>query len=494
MEIDLVTLQDWVYPTGVPYGVPIYAPRDGVNRHNKAFYNSPTPAQPGVYRPNGLVESFDSLVWVEGFRTSGSFELKTFDIKNTLAKLPKGTLVSLRDSEEVCIVTTHHIGTNEKNQDVLTVKGISVLTYILSNRPTWAYQPNGTNTENAKHANIVFQVPDHLVFLLWGCIVFPFSEGGFVGANKKPFELPENIIVPHTEITQNITIKGDYWQTEWPPPIETRLASVNAVLELDPRFGIRTVRPTDKTSLKIYSPTLTSLHGEGTYTTRSDLGIPSKLSFNVFQVNDLTTGADDKRVIFRYDSGDVVRSEYISSIENHKNMVSAHSEIDPTEIAGAPAVGFDPPNIQYAGFDPPVYSRLVWPDDGKYDSNGNSLSPPLDPNQDNRKYIAGLKFHMGEVTATTSLKDTKWDKRGLVRLVADGLKAIKDNAGLDIMTAEISPYTQFKYGRDYTVGDIVLVQGKYGAAQKMQVSEYTRTADSNGITGYPTLTRWEAPS
>uniref|UniRef100_A0AAU8GQY9 Minor tail protein n=1 Tax=Gordonia phage Petito TaxID=3158876 RepID=A0AAU8GQY9_9CAUD len=469
--MDLITLYDWNYAT-TPTGVPPYVPEDGVGRYNLS-YSTPSPIQPDVYRPNRLVENYTSLIWKESFRQQGGFELKTYDIENTLKLLPLHTLVSLRDTDEVYIVTVNHIGSNEANEDVLTVKGISFLSYLLDNRPTWAYQGGPPDKVNAENVNLVFQIPDHLAFVLWGGIVFPFAEGGFPNTGKG-FELPMNAIVPHTAISQTIhTDKGSWYRTEWPPPLESRYSTVNAVLELDQSFGVRAIRPKNMDA-KIYRPYFNSLRGEGFTENETSL---TKLLFDVYEVRDLTVGED--RVMFQYLSGDITNSEWISSIETYKNMVSSYSEVPP-HLLGA--------NTAF----PPYVNRLVWEDDAKVDS---TTGEPIVGDPDARKYKAGKTFQMGLNDASLGLGDaiTEWPEAAEARLRSRGLKYLREQNALEMLTADISPLTQYKYKQHYNLGDAVMVHGKYGNPQKMVISEYTRTSDSSGITGYPTLVRWEDP-
>lgn len=471
-SMDLITLHDWVYPTSTANGVPVYAPDDGVGRHTNLGYSSPSPYQKDVYRPKEMVENFDSLIWKEGFRTSGGFELKTYDIEATMKKLPKGTLVSLRDADEVCIVVSLSISTDVAGQDVLTVKGLNLLVHLMENRPTWSYQENPLNPTrvNANRVNMVFRIPDHLAFILWAGIVFPHSEGGYPTSHK-PFELPENIIVPHTVVTVSIATRGDYYRAEWPPPIQSRLTSINEILELDQRYGVRVIRPKSTEAL-VYTPSINSLRGEGATVGYENI---SKLRFDVFQGRDLSQGND--RIMFRYDSGDIKSSEYLSSIETVKRVVATHFDVD---------------EEQFDNLEPPVFSYNVWPGDAKVDSQG----APVYQNVEARKYVAGIKFAMGEVQSSVKLPTTDIGLSDVAvsRLLSDGVKYLQKNREVDLLTAELSTQTQYKYKQDYDLGDIVFVQGKYGVPQKMLVSEYTRTYDSTGISGYPTLVRWEDPN
>lgn len=69
-----------------------------------------------------------------------------------------------------------------------------------------------------------------------------------------------------------------------------------------------------------------------------------------------------------------------------------------------------------------------------------------------------------------------------------GLRAVrKDGARINTIDAEISPFINYKYGRDYRLGDRVQVQGRYGATTKKWVTEFIRTHDSEGDRGFPTL-------
>lgn len=467
--MELVTLKPWVYPTETTNSW-VYMPGDAVGRYVGAGDNWPTPVQPGVYRPEQVVEGYTSLIWKEGFRSSGEFELKTHNIAQTMEVLAKGTLVSLLDTNEVCVVTTHHIGTDEEDRDVLTVKGKALWVYILDNRITRSHTlySQGDNSDAVTTVNLVFKIPDHLAFVLYSAIVFPHSEGGYP-YTRRQFDLPFNVMVPHTAISVTVSDKGDFYRTKWPPPIESRLDSASALLDLDQKYGIRAVRP-NGVSASIYTPTLFSRRGEGTTTVHSDI---SKLLFDVYQGVDRTLDNDD-RIMFRADSGDIQSAEYVSSIDGHKNFVSSHAEIDPVEN----------PTIR-----PADQNELLWENDSRIDIDGY----PIVGNTQDRKYVAGLNFRHGHVASSANLKEEGTTTANISRMHSDGYKYLRENSAVEILTADISPYTQYVFKKDYNLGDIVYVQGKYGGLQKMVVSEFTRTEEVTEEKGFPTLVRWVEP-
>lgn len=470
--MDLVTLQNWVYPESTSDPLPYY-PDDAVGRLPPPTI-TPTPVQPGVYKPDKLVEGYHSLVWKESFRLNGEFQLKTHEIEQTLAVLKKGTLVSHLETDDICIVTTHHIATDDTGKDVLTVTGRNLLTHILDNRISWAYGsgPSSDNRNAAVNVNLIFKIPDHLVFLLWSSIVFPHSEGGYQNT-QKAFELPFNIIVPHTAITYSVSSsnKGDSYRTAWPPPMESRLDSVKALLDLDPRFGIKLLRPA-KWSGRVFRPSLNSLRGEGSTSTVSNT---DKIFVDVYDAIDRTL-ENYNRVVFRHDSGDIDSSEYLSSVKDFKNVVNAYTEIKPN------AFGTAANQIS----NPPYLSTLVWPGDSRTTAAGSPLPKDLEA----RKYVAGIGYLMGEVSVTTEMKEKGFTDVEFSKIYAAGEVYLKEHEKVSMVTADISPYSQYVYKKQYDLGDVVLVYGKYGEPEKMQVSEYTRTEEVTGESGFPTLIRW----
>lgn len=592
--MDLVTLKPWVYPDS--NGVDLYVPDDAVGRHYDPNI-TPTPPQFGVYQPEHVVENYSSLVWKEGYRTTGEFELKTNAIEYTQNLLPLGTLVSLLDTDEVFIVTTSHISTDESNVDTLTVTGIGLLPYLLENRPSWSYVDSGRDGEDSNAVttvNLVFQIPDHMAFVIWGGVVFPHSEGGYPNT-KKQFELPMNISVPHTAVSVSVRERGDYYRTKWPAPQETRLQTVSSLLELDQRYGIRTIRPTTNDAY-IYTPRLNSLRGEGNM---SEFESTDKMLFDIYQGVDRTKDGTN-RIVFRHDGGDLIKAEYLSSIQGHKNFVNSYSEHKTVE----------PANLNR----PPYHSELIWDGDdwvdnlhepytysedvstdpltrynwirlhsyrvpttgtaniratwrfnstplyvsshvretritlneetmGHWDHGGNRVragawsssgsvndiflsdgdnvsfwaratanntnlrtlsrfSLSVDPsphedafltNEEKRNRVQGIDFRLGAVEskANTSEAGLTLENRSQIR--SDGLEFLKEHGDIEMITADISPSATFKYRVDYNLGDVVWVLGKYGAQQKMVISEYTRTSDDTGISSFPTLVRYDEP-
>lgn len=69
-----------------------------------------------------------------------------------------------------------------------------------------------------------------------------------------------------------------------------------------------------------------------------------------------------------------------------------------------------------------------------------------------------------------------------------GLRTLRhDGSHISAVDAEISPNINLKYGKDYHLGDQVMVQGRYGTHEKKWVTEFIRSQDKDGYSGAPTL-------
>lgn len=76
-------------------------------------------------QPEKLVQGWDSLIWSERFNTTGDFQLQTGNVDFFKNTYPEGTLLGLRESNEVMIVETHKIERKKNSAQVLTMTGRS---------------------------------------------------------------------------------------------------------------------------------------------------------------------------------------------------------------------------------------------------------------------------------------------------------------------------------------------------------------------------------
>ena len=67
-------------------------------------------------------------------------------------------------------------------------------------------------------------------------------------------------------------------------------------------------------------------------------------------------------------------------------------------------------------------------------------------------------------------------------------EALAEHRAFTAFDGEVSPRSQYKYGVDYFLGDIVELQNHDGTSQKMRVTEQIFSSDAEGDKSYPTLT------
>lgn len=75
----------------------------------------------------------------------------------------------------------------------------------------------------------------------------------------------------------------------------------------------------------------------------------------------------------------------------------------------------------------------------------------------------------------------------LVAMQTVGKQALAAQKGVSITQADVSENANLRYRRDYNIGDLVTVDGDFGASTVMRVVEYAEAEDESGVSGHPTL-------
>ena len=75
----------------------------------------------------------------------------------------------------------------------------------------------------------------------------------------------------------------------------------------------------------------------------------------------------------------------------------------------------------------------------------------------------------------------------LKMLKAEGEKAFSEHKRVSLFEGSVRPNSQFQYGKDYGLGDIVTIKDRYGNSQDLVVSEFIRSEDRSGYYENPTF-------
>lgn len=68
-----------------------------------------------------------------------------------------------------------------------------------------------------------------------------------------------------------------------------------------------------------------------------------------------------------------------------------------------------------------------------------------------------------------------------------GKEALASQSQFSALDGEVPEFSQYKYGIDYNLGDLVEVRNEYGTTSKMRVTEQIFASDAEGVRSYPTL-------
>lgn len=101
----------------------------------------------------------------------------------------------------------------------------------------------------------------------------------------------------------------------------------------------------------------------------------------------------------------------------------------------------------------------------------------------------GFDLRAIQVLADDIVASTVGGDVALLKSVLDtrAAKELAANSIVETVDGEIGPVSQFKYGIDYHLGDIIETQGNTGIVSISRVTEYIRTQDESGEKSYPTV-------
>jgi hypothetical protein len=425
------------------------------------------PAYSTSYQPDVLIEGYSSLIWTERFFDHGDFQLKTPNIEETMDLLPEDTLISHLDTDEVMIIENHEIDVDENENEELTITGRS-LTSFLEHRFIEApyrkkrklrrsYSPTGAA------AVLLYNSIDNAS----GKDVTRIEDTAWTTLDR----------IPNISITDSVVDDGDirrWWVEEgslWPQLLKIFQRS---------DMALRTIRPSSESSAQVMTVTANPLADRGITTRTYTTGITS-LRFDLYDGIDRSDSqSDNPIVILSVIQGDLDKMKYLYSNQNYKTAVELMSSINIGDVyRNATEQG-------YSG----LKRRTM-----THDAGEPEVPDPPEKPQQLRKNATKEERDARADAMDKYLDDyAKW-KNERDQIYAefrddhrdDALRVLRRARRVAQLAGDVSPYTPYQYKEHYNLGDTVSVYGKYKESQKMIVSEYIRTEDSEGDRGYPGL-------
>lgn len=378
-----------------------------------------------LLRQIDVVDEYISFIWTERYSAKGDFELVTLSTIQNRNRFVKDTLIMIpNDSNRIMRVSTTEDTIDEDKGATLTVKGFELVS-ILEQRVMTTKEVGGDHDGMVRAANYYNGWPPIAIpgVMVWQ-ICYPSSGYQIFPGDTIPFL--QNSYTPGGGIYP----AGNLPQMQ-PGAIlwEQKVASLySAVSDVAKAYDL---------GFRLYKdPAL------------------AKLYFEAYVGNNRTSEQTIyPPVVFSSDMANLQNTtEYIDNTK-HFNVVMALYEYD------NPVEGGYPPRltIDATASDPELAFSS-----GGFDQKTKSIS------------ITQLPEGMALVDVPAYLQQ-----------LAD--EELIKSRPIDIYDGEIDQHAQYKYERDYFLGDLVEVRGDNGGAAYMRVEEQIIKYDASGKNSYPSL-------
>lgn len=393
--------------------------------------------------PQYDIDQFQSVIWTERYSSAGEVQLVVPALGEYIQLLAEGTYLGLAGSPEVMQLKTQSV-----EGGLLTVAGKSMLGF-LDERMHWtkttdSAQPIGDLTvESAKLGELIADRVDKMVI---NPVAFPFSDPWNKLNLQWDLEKIDNLELG------DIDHSGE--AQRWTVPVGPLYSSIQPLAEKD-GLGL---------SLYLYSADAEAGYVLKFKTYRGVDRTSSQELVDVLQLTpdtDTLTGLKEVRSIEGYKN--VV---YV----NYKNELSIHYE-DPdniptglnrrvllTDAQGEP-VGHKPPS--------PVMDRLFAYGGTSYSQGGGAYNG------------GAYQYTPPEVTFTPEEIAAFREQ--------NAKDALANHNYIRALDGQVSQNNQYKFGKDYGLGDIIELEGLTGVINKARVTEFIRAQDKQGSKEYPTL-------
>lgn len=386
------------------------------------------------YLPDRIIEGYTSLIWTERFQQPGEFELRTPMINEMAELLPEMTFVTHKETLDVMMVETHDVTHKDDGSEELLIKGRSLDAFLEHRHLDGPY---GKKRKSAKE----YSPRGVLGLLLWNA--FDNTTGQDV--TKATGTMGIKDALPNVMISETNVAGGDnrrWWFEQG--PLYPQILKVMERYDI----GLRVIRPPHTNALRVSVSHSGSTRGD---ITRTVVPSSNAIRFDLFQGIDRShTQSVNDPVKFETLHGHIVDPNYLFSVQTYKTACEVMSG----------AGGSD----QYRNSTEQAYTgwqrRVMSVDAGE---------PEIPDNATNSE-VNTIKNEFREDAER------------------DALRSLRRSRRIKTLSGAISTQTPYKFKTHYNLGDTVSLFGEYGLAERMVVTEYVRTEDSEGDRGYPGLT------
>ncbi len=373
---------------------------------------------------NEIVDEFVSAIWTERYSKAGDVQIVVPATVANITKLKEGNFLALRGSKEVMLLETQSI---EKN--LLTVTGQTLPTF-LNQRFAWFKNPASAAVDQriAEYVDSTRKPGQFIADVVDKLVIntVPFTDG-WTPANltwdKEEIPFLTLGAVDASGTAQRLTL-----------PIGPLYDSIEAIAT---QFGV---------GISLYLDSASPIDGYS-------------LKFKTYQGVDHTTGGAGALVRLTPDLDSLADVKEINSNSNYKNVVYVYYQGAITKFLAEPSLP-----------EPEGFARRVMVRDaegapvgtGTYQVYGGVYGS------------SWTKTYVTPTDVTAFLEQTAKD-------------AFANNNYIHALDGQTSPISEFTYGEDYGLGDLIELENFTGTIAKARVTEYIRSQDKFGEKEYPTI-------
>jgi hypothetical protein len=378
------------------------------------------------------VDEFISAIWTERYTKHGDVQLKLAATARNLDLLREGTYLGLRGTKEIMQIDTQSI-----EDGVLTAIGNTLDEAVLMERFLWAANP-----EYDSSADVTTRVAD------------------YTDATRKPGEFMSHLV--DRFVINTVAFPSSDDQDE---------ASLDWAMEEIAELSLGDI-DTSGTVQRLTAPTgplytaleqLAGQHkvGMSLYLHSADEIAGYQLKFKTYQGLNRTSDQSTNNLVRLTPELDGISDiKEVRSIAQFKNVVYVYYQGEITKHL------LDPTEPEPEGLE-----RRVLVTDALGEPVGRKTSQYERVGWGDRSYTQTV---IGPTEIAAFREQNAKD-------------ALANHNYIHSIDGETSPISEYKFGTDYNLGDLIELEGLTGAVAKAQITEYIRSQDQNGEKAYPTI-------
>lgn len=381
-----------------------------------------------TFMANEVIDEFVSAIWTERYAAAGDVRLVVAPTMTNIAKLAPGTFLAMHGTKEVMILETQSI-----ENGLMTVVGGSLLNF-LNTRYAWFRNPLDSSDIDSR----IVDYTEELV-----------KPGQFIA------NVVNKMVIDTVPFTTPYDPANLQWGFEEIPylslgAVDTSGTAQRLTATIGPLYdSIQAVAAKLGVGMSLYLQSADPLVGP-------------VLKFTTYQGKDRTSAQTTYPLVRLSPNLDTLSElKEIHSIDLYRNVAYVYYQ-------GIVTIHYAEPTLPI----PEGFHRRVLVTNAEGEPVG-------------RKYTAYGGFQGGSGGGYTAYEVGPTE---IAAFRAQNAKDALANANyIHAVDGQTTPNSDYEYGRDYNLGDLIELEGLTGSISKARVTEHIRSKDQTGDRSYPTI-------